>query len=44
VKADTLILQTRDDIIASETVGESSIERIVSSRIVYLDALGIAPT
>ena len=43
VKADTLILQTRDDIIASETVGEYVNREIVGSRIVYLDAFGYCP-
>ncbi|KAB2950476.1 MAG: alpha/beta hydrolase [Rhizobiaceae bacterium] len=43
VKADTLILQTRDDIIASEKVGEYVNREIVGSRIVYLDAFGHCP-
>ena len=43
VKADTLILQTRDEIIASEEVGEFVHREIKGSRIVYLDASGHCP-
>lgn len=43
VRADTLILQTRDDIIASEQVGEYVNREIEGSRIVYLDATGHCP-
>ena len=43
VKAETLILQTRDDIIASEKVGEYVNRQIEGSRIVYLDATGHCP-
>jgi len=43
VKADTLILQTRDDIIASEKVGEYVNREIKGSRIAYLDATGHCP-
>jgi sigma-B regulation protein RsbQ len=43
VKAATLILQTRDDIIASEKVGEYVNRQIEGSRIVYLDATGHCP-
>lgn len=43
VRADTLILQTRDDIIASEQVGEYVKREIEGSRIVYLDATGHCP-
>lgn len=43
VKADTLILQSRDDIIASEQVGEYVKREIEGSRIVYLDATGHCP-
>jgi sigma-B regulation protein RsbQ len=43
IKADTLILQTRDDIIASEKVGEFVNREIEGSRIVYLDATGHCP-
>jgi sigma-B regulation protein RsbQ len=43
VAADTLILQTRDDIIASEKVGEYVNREIGGSRIVYLDATGHCP-
>ncbi|MET0437359.1 MAG: alpha/beta hydrolase [Devosia sp.] len=43
VQADTLILQTRDDIIASEQVGEYVNKEIAGSRIVYLDATGHCP-
>ena len=43
VKADTLILQTRDDIIASEKVGEYVNREIAGSQIVYLDAIGHCP-
>jgi sigma-B regulation protein RsbQ len=40
VTADTLVLQARDDIIASEKVGEYVHREIAGSRIVYLDASG----
>jgi sigma-B regulation protein RsbQ len=43
VNADTLILQSRDDIIASEKVGEYVNREIAGSRIVYLDAFGHCP-
>lgn len=43
VKAKTLILQTRDDIIASEKVGEYVNRQVEGSRIVYLDAFGHCP-
>jgi sigma-B regulation protein RsbQ len=43
VKAETLILQTRDDIIASEHVGEYVNREIEGSRIVYLNATGHCP-
>jgi len=43
VTADTLILQARDDIIASEKVGEFVHREIAGSRIVYLDATGHCP-
>ncbi|RYG58195.1 MAG: alpha/beta hydrolase [Alphaproteobacteria bacterium] len=43
VKAETLILQTRDDIIASEQVGEYVNREIEDSRIVYLNASGHCP-
>ncbi len=43
VVADTLILQTRDDIIASEKVGEYVSHEIVGSRLVYLNATGHCP-
>jgi sigma-B regulation protein RsbQ len=43
VKADTLVLQTRDDIIASEKVGEYVNREIEGSRIAYLDATGHCP-
>lgn len=43
VKTDTLILQTRDDIIASEKVGEYVKREIEGSRIAYLDATGHCP-
>ncbi|WLR91660.1 alpha/beta fold hydrolase [Shinella zoogloeoides] len=43
VIADTLILQTRDDIIASEEVGEYVRREIEGSQIVYLDATGHCP-
>lgn len=43
VKADTLVLQTRDDIIASERVGEYVNREIEGSRIAYLDATGHCP-
>lgn len=43
VRAETLILQTRDDIIAPEQVGEYVNRAIAGSRIVYLDATGHCP-
>jgi len=43
VRAETLILQTRDDIIAPERVGEYVNQAIYGSRIVYLDATGHCP-
>lgn len=43
VKANTLILQARDDIIASEKVGEYVNREIKGSQIVYLDATGHCP-
>lgn len=43
VTADTLILQTRDDIIASEKVGEYVHRGIMGSRIDYIDATGHCP-
>jgi len=43
VTAETLILQTRDDIIASERVGEYVHGQIGGSRIDYLDATGHCP-
>jgi len=43
VTAETLVLQTRDDIIASERVGEYVNRAIAGSRIVYLDATGHCP-
>ena len=43
ITARTLILQTRDDIIAPEPVGEFVHRQIRGSRIVYLDASGHCP-
>ena len=43
VKARTLILQCRDDIIASEEVGEYVRDHIPGSRMVLLDATGHCP-
>lgn len=43
VRTKTLILQTRDDIIASERVGEYVNREIEGSRIAYLDASGHCP-
>lgn len=43
VTAQTLVLQCRDDIIASENVGEYVQQHIPDSRIVYLEASGHCP-
>lgn len=43
VRTDTVILQTRDDIIASEKVGKYVNRHIEGSQIVYLDASGHCP-
>ena len=43
VQADTLILQSSEDIIASEEVGEYVNREIAGSQIVYLDATGHCP-
>ena len=43
VEIDTLILRTRDDIIASEKVSEYVNREAKGSRIVYLDATGHCP-
>lgn len=43
ITARTLILQCRDDIIASEEVGEYVNREVPGSRIVYLDACGHCP-
>ena len=43
VRADTLILQSSDDIIASEAVGEYVNRSIENSRLVYLKASGHCP-
>lgn len=43
VTAKTLVLQAKDDIIASENVGEYVQQHVPDSRIVYLDASGHCP-